>query len=164
MRKVRLARNSLQHGLSLPISNDSALLAEAETIAGTIAGHDADAGLLEQARRIGEAQVELNRVRARRFSLVAQLLADSNYHSNAVFKQISRVLSFPQHREWMPVEEEAAKGVLNLRPIKEGEKLAAILDDQASELARLDRYERHALSKRKFAIRSFDSLCTMKII
>jgi hypothetical protein len=37
-------------------------------------------------------------------------------------------------------------------------KLAEILADASGELARLDRYERRALSKRKTAIRSYDAV------
>jgi hypothetical protein len=37
------------------------------------------------------------------------------------------------------------------------EKLALILSDASAELARMDRYERRALSQRKFAIREFDA-------
>jgi hypothetical protein len=38
------------------------------------------------------------------------------------------------------------------------EKLALILSDASAELARMDRYERRALWRRKFAIREFDAV------
>jgi hypothetical protein len=37
------------------------------------------------------------------------------------------------------------------------EKLALILSDASAELARMDRYERRALWRRKLAIREFDA-------
>ena len=45
---------------------------------------------------------------------------------------------------------------MEIRP-QGAEKLALILSDASAELARMDRYERRALSRRKFAIRDFDA-------
>jgi hypothetical protein len=44
--------------------------------------------------------------------------------------------------------------MIHLTPIEE---LAAVVAERASQLAALDRYERRALSRRKFAVRKFDA-------
>ena len=51
------------------------------------------------------------------------------------------------------------KPQIELKPLKDEEKFATIVEDRIRELAALDRYERRALSKRKSAIRAFDSAC-----
>jgi hypothetical protein len=119
--KARSAQNALRHGLNLSVLSDPAFAPQVEAIARKIAGPDADAELLEDARRIAESQVNLDRVRNCRWRLISGILSDPNYQP----------LLAPD------------------------EKLAAILKERVSELAAFDRYERRALSRRKFAIREF---------
>jgi hypothetical protein len=51
------------------------------------------------------------------------------------------------------------KPPIELKPLKDDEKFATAVEDRLWELAALDRYERQAISKRKSAIRVFDSAC-----
>jgi hypothetical protein len=65
----------LRHGLNIPVWSDAALAPQAEAIALRIAGPHADAEILDYARQIGEAQVDLNRVRSLRREVIARMLS-----------------------------------------------------------------------------------------
>ena len=69
--RAAAARNSRRHGLAIPIPSAPALSAEVEAMAQMIAG-DEFLELIEAARRIAEAEVDVIRVRRARKELLSQ--------------------------------------------------------------------------------------------
>jgi hypothetical protein len=67
--KLRSAQNSRRHGLSLSVTSDPVLSGRVEALARKIAGDTAGHNIYQLARRVAEAQVELQRVRYARLKL-----------------------------------------------------------------------------------------------
>jgi hypothetical protein len=84
--KARAAQNALRHGLNVPIWSDPTLAPMAEAIARRIAGPGAEIDVLEHARRIAEAQVDLDRVRAYRRRMLISEIENSDYQPLRVRK------------------------------------------------------------------------------
>jgi hypothetical protein len=99
--------------------------------------------------RFAEAQIDLIRIRQARLDLLARNISDPDYGSAEAMAYNAKIaikclrqntLVFPDMLQ---------------RPPEGPYKIAAILSDR--QLTLMDRYERRALSRRKFAIRAFDA-------
>jgi len=154
--RARAARNALRHALSLPVCSNPALSEEVETLAREIAGPGANAETQDLARQVAEAQIDLRRVRYARHKLLSDALAEPYYEPRANTRKKLALLRFllQKNAPDLPVENVAA--ILNSTP-QGPHKFATILSQEARQLLAMDRYERRALSRRKFAIRAFDA-------
>jgi hypothetical protein len=163
--KARSARNAHRHGLSLPVLSVPGLSEEVEGLAREIAGAEASWEIQQLARRMAEAQIELKRVRYARHRLLSGAIGDPDYESPGdarnrskawayVAKHISRLTS-QSAQTFMLL---AARTLERAKSRREGaQKFADIISDMTKQLAAMDRYERGALARRKFAIRAFDT-------
>ena len=74
--KAQSAQNAFRHGFNVPIFLDPDLASDIEALAQRIVGKSADAHILEPARRVAEAQIDLRRVRVYRHRLIERAMPD----------------------------------------------------------------------------------------
>jgi hypothetical protein len=143
--------------LSLPVYSNPLWSEEVEALARQIIGTDANPEMQALARGIAEAQIDLRRVRHARHQIVSEALSDPDYESEMMLRKKSAlVLRYARSFDLtMPIPDNVME-FLSSKP-QGPDKFATILADKARQLLALDRYERRALSRRKFAIRAFDA-------
>jgi hypothetical protein len=143
--KARASANARRHGLNIPIWLDAELAADAETLARHLAAESVrpTRNTLAHARRIAEAQIDLNRVRAKRREILAAGWSAAGYWGVERYR-------LPTGRQL-----DIMHGLGGAR------KVGLVMRDQTRRLQRLERYERRLLSKRKRAIQDFDVVCIL---
>lgn len=158
--KARTSQNARCYGLSLSVRLDPVLSAEAENLAREIAGEGCTPEILAHARSIAEAQIDIARIRQARHDLKFRELDDRGHKpktSNTVFKRKAQRLR-GLARRFGPLTPLPAEmiGDLLAGPRDLNEYVPAVAEI-TTEYATLDRYERRALSRRKFSIRKLDA-------
>src|ERR1019366_241812 len=91
--KSRTAKNALWHGLSLSVLADPTCVTEIENMARKIAGQNPTSENFELARRIAEAQIDLQRVRQAQLNLLTRFLSDPEYRPDKYFTTSKKLIS-----------------------------------------------------------------------
>ena len=122
--KARAAQNARRHGLSQDVLADPALGQEVEELAQRIAHEAHRPDLIDLARRVAKAQIDVQRIRQFRHERMQAAMAGLDVG-----------------REGDPTR------------VCDANELAVALAPLTKELKKIDRYARRALSRRKFAVR-----------
>jgi hypothetical protein len=126
-----------------------------QALAREIAGPGANVETQELARRVAEAQIDLRRVRYARHQFLSDTLSKQYYGSYANVRMKLKVLRALLRSNPPDMSSETLEFATSTP--QGPAKLATILSREAKKLLAMDRYERRALARRKFAIRAFDA-------
>jgi len=160
--RARSARNAFRHGLSLPVQSDQALGEEVQALALQIAGPNASAQIQMLAFRVAEAEVDLRRVRLARHQFLSQASSNTLWDSRANRAEKMAAISPLSLADASEMSVAAREKFVPSTP-QGANKIATIFSGEAKVLEAMDRYERRARSRRKFAIRAFDAAGRRKL-
>jgi hypothetical protein len=162
--KIRASRNAFRHGLSVPVRADPLVCNKIEAFARQLVGDNAVPEIYKLALAVAEAQVELIRIRNTRNEVFGVFFRNPYFESRRAWISKKKFLRHFTRGKAKALDEPITDeflSVINSRPTWT-QKFILILDKMASHIATIDRYERRALSWRKFAMRELARATTTK--
>jgi hypothetical protein len=148
--KKRASRNAYRHGLRSSITSTAAYAKQLDKLVREIAGDTEDAILLERARAIAQAELELARVRRAKVALIerASAFGELDPPRLAVTQTIRLFNAFVRGRPIVPKPADSSATMPSHEPDRSAEAIRRVLP----ELRKLDRYERRAAARRDRAV------------
>ena len=147
--KKRASGNAYRHGLTLNITSTPAFAEQLDKLAREIAGDSEDAIVLERARAVAQAELELARVRRAKVALIERASAFGELDPPQLTAiQMIRLLNALERGTPIPKPIDASARM----PSQEPERLAAATRRVLPQLHKLDRYERRAAAQRERAV------------
>jgi hypothetical protein len=147
--KNRSSRNAYRHGLTLSITSTAASAKQLDKLVREIAGDTEDAIMLERARAVAQAELDLARVRQAKVALIERASAFGGLDPPTLtVTQMIRLNAFDRGRPIVPEPIDAAATTPPHEPDRSAEAVRRVLP----ELRKLDRYERRAAARRDRAV------------
>jgi len=150
--KKRVAQNDYRHGLTVSITSSEGLAKQLDKLAREIAGDTEDPVLLECARAIAQAELELARVRLAKVALIERASAfgelDPPRSSSTVTRIIRLLNAFYPGRVALPKPADSSATMPSQEPYRSAEAVRRVLP----ELRKLDRYGHRAATRRDRAV------------
>jgi hypothetical protein len=128
-------------------------------------GSDATPAMLEAARRVAEAEVDLIRIRQARAAVLKGPISDQYRYPMAETRVRLTVIQNEYLRTRNPTLPEAMLDLVDPIPpseISDTKRLEIRLGEVAAALKRLDRYQTRATSRRTRAVRAFEEVAFEK--
>jgi len=150
--KKRASRNACRHGLTLSITSTAAFAKQLDKLVREIAGDTEDTIVLERARAIAQAELDLARVRRAKVALIERASAFGELDPpQLTVTQIKRFFNaLDRGRPVLPRPIDSSATMPSQEPGRSGEAVRRALP----ELRKLERYERRAAGRRDRAVLS----------
>jgi hypothetical protein len=144
------SRNAYRHGLTVSITSSEGFAKQLDKLAREIAGDTEDPILLERARAIAQAELDLARVRRAKVALIerASAFGELDPPRLTLTQMISLLNAFDRGRLIAPKPIDASATMPSQEPDRSAEAVRRVLPD----LRKLDRYERRAAARRARAV------------
>jgi len=153
--KKRASRNAYRHGLTLSITSTAAYAKQLDKLVREIAGNTEDPILLERARAIAQAELDLAQVRRAKVALIERTCTFGELEPPQAFRTVTQIKRFlntlDRGRLILPEPIDSSATMPSQEPYRSAEAVRRVLP----ELRKLDRYERRAAVRRHRAVLDF---------